>query len=249
MKNKKIIIGIILIIIICLIVFSIILIKNNGNNATNENNFVNDYSNINKENETSYQENTTVGELKNETGLTGDDSLYQIDTEFDGRKILNIKADIQYKVALAGVLQNSMPEYDNIDNIIEEAALTKTGIWIEKNSREKFINLLENITESQYEVSEDGFLNVVNKEKQNEYDKKIEEIINGENQYLIQITDKYYELDTVTGEVTEYPYQRLDSYQTYDVVESENNRIYFLNTNDQNKLSNEDIIKDVINTF
>lgn len=249
MKNKKIIIGIILVIIICLIVFSIILIKNNGNNATNENNFVNDYSNINKENETSYQENTTVGELKNETGLTGDDSLYQIDTEFDGRKILNIKADIQYKVALAGVLQNSMPEYDNIDNIIEEAALTKTGIWIEKNSREKFINLLENITESQYEVSEDGFLNVVNKEKQNEYDKKIEEIINGENQYLIQITDKYYELDTVTGEVTEYPYQRLDSYQTYDVVESENNRIYFLNTNDQNKLSNEDIIKDVINTF
>ena len=249
MKNKKIIIGIILVIIICLIVFSIILIKNNGNNATNENNFVNDYSNINKENETSYQENTTVGELKNETGLTGDDSLYQIDTEFDGRKILNIKADIQYKVALAGVLQNSMPEYDNIDNIIEEAALTKTGIWIEKNSREKFINLLENITESQYEVSEDGFLNVVNKEKQNEYDKKIEEIINGENQYLIKITDKYYELDTVTGEVTEYPYQRLDSYQTYDVVESENNRIYFLNTNDQNKLSNEDIIKDVINTF
>lgn len=249
MKNRKIIIGVILVIVICLIVVGIILIRNNKNETNNENNFVNDYSNIDKENEISYQNDVSVGELKNETGLTGDDSLYQIDTEFDGRKILNIKADIQYKVALAGVLQNSMPEYDNIDNIIEEAALTKTGIWIEKNSREKFINLLENITESQYEVSEDGFLNVVNKEKQNEYDKKIEEIINGENQYLIQITDKYYELDTVTGEVTEYPYQRLDSYQTYDVVESENNRIYFLNTNDQNKLSNEDIIKDVINTF
>lgn len=249
MKNRKIIIGVILVIVICLIVVGIILIRNNKNETNNENNFVNDYSNIDKENEISYQNDVSVGELKNETGLTGDDSLYQIDTEFDGRKILNIKADIQYKVALAGVLQNSMPEYNNIDNILEEAALTKTGIWIEKNSREKFINLLENITESQYEVSEDGFLNVVNKEKQNEYDKKIEEIINGENQYLIQITDKYYELDTVTGEVTEYPYQRLDPYQTYDIVENENNRIYFLNTNDQNKLSNEDIIKDVINAF
>lgn len=249
MKNRKIIIGVILVIVICLIVVGIILIRNNKNETNNENNFVNDYSNIDKENEISYQNDVSVGELKNETGLTGDDSLYQIDTEFDGRKILNIKADIQYKVALAGVLQNSMPEYNNIDNIIEEAALTKTGIWIEKNSREKFINLLENITESQYEVSEDGFLNVVNKEKQNEYDKKIEEIINGENQYLIQITDKYYELDTVTGEVAEYPYQRLDPYQTYDIVENENNRIYFLNTNNQNKLSNEDIMKDLINAF
>ena len=248
MKNKKVVIGII--VIVCIAVgVSIIFMNKNSDDTENRNNFVNDYSNVNKENEISYQNDVSVGELKNETGLTGDDSIYQIDTEFDGRKVLNIKADIQYKVALAGVLQNDMPNYNDVDNVIQEASLTKNGIWVEESSREKIINLLKTITESEYEISSDGFLNIINKENQNEYDKKIEKIINGEAQYIIQIADKYYELDTVTGEVVEYPYQRLDPYQTYDVVEDINNRIYFLNTNSDNKISNEDIIKDVINTF
>lgn len=248
MKNKKIVIGII--IIVCIAVgVSIIFMNKNSDDTENRNNFVNDYSNVNKENEISYQNDVSVGELKNETGLTGDDSIYQIDTEFDGRKVLNIKADIQYKVALAGVLQKDMPNYNDVDNVIQEALLTKNGIWVEESSREKFMNLLKTITESEYEISSDGFLNIINKENQNEYDKKIEKIINGEAQYIMQIADKYYELDTVTGEVVEYPYQRLDPYQTYDVVEDSNNRIYFLNTNSDNKISDEDIIKDVINTF
>lgn len=248
MKNKKIVIGII--IIVCIAVgVSIIFMNKNSDDTENRNNFVNDYSNVDKENEISYQNDVSVGELKNETGLTGDDSIYQIDTEFDGRKVLNIKADIQYKVALAGVLQKDMPNYNDVDNVIQEALLTKNGIWVEESSREKFMNLLKTITESEYELSNDGFLNIINKENQNEYGKKIEKIINGEAQYIIQIADKYYELDTVTGEVVEYPYQRLDPYQTYDVVEDSNNRIYFLNTNSDNKISNEDIIKDVINTF
>ena len=248
MKNKKIVIGII--IIVCIAVgVSIIFMNKNSDDTENRNNFVNDYSNVDKENEISYQNDVSVGELKNETGLAGDDSIYQIDTEFDGRKVLNIKADIQYKVALAGVLQNDMPNYNDVDNVIQEASLTKNGIWVEESSREKFINLLKTITESEYELSNDGFLNIINKENQNEYDKKIEKIINGEAQYIMQIADKYYELDTVTGEVVEYPYQRLDPYQTYDVVEDSNNRIYFLNTNSDNKISDEDIIKDVINTF
>lgn len=248
MKNKKIVIGII--IIVCIAVgVSIIFMNKNSDDTENRNNFVNDYSNVDKENEISYQNDVPVGELKNETGLTGDDSIYQIDTEFDGRKVLNIKADIQYKVALAGVLQKDMPNYNDVDNVIQEALLTKNGIWVEESSREKFMNLLKTITESEYEISNDGFLNIINKENQNEYDKKIEKIINGEAQYIMQIADKYYELDTVTGEVVEYPYQRLDPYQTYDVVEDSNNRIYFLNTNSDNKISNEDIIKDVINTF
>ena len=248
MKNKKIVIGII--VIVCIAVgVSIIFMNKNSDDTKNRNNFVNDYSNVDKENEISYQNDVSVGELKNETGLTGDDSIYQIDTEFDGRKVLNIKADIQYKVALAGVLQNDMPNYNDVDNVIQEASLTKNGIWVEESSREKFMNLLKTITESEYEISNDGFLNIINKENQNEYDKKIEKIINGEAQYIMQIADKYYELDIVTGEVVEYPYQRLDPYQTYDVVEDSNNRIYFLNTNSDNKISDEDIIKDVINTF
>ena len=127
MKNKKIVIGII--IIVCIAVgVSIIFMNKNSDDTENRNNFVNDYSNVNKENEISYQNDVSVGELKNETGLTGDDSIYQIDTEFDGRKVLNIKADIQYKVALAGVLQKDMPNYNDVDNVIQEALLTKNGI-------------------------------------------------------------------------------------------------------------------------
>ena len=66
-------------------------------------------------------------------------------------------------------------------------------------------------------------------------------------QYIFAITDKYYEIDTVSGEVVEYPYQQLDPYQEYDLVEDENSVIIFINTNPNNNLDNTEILKNVIN--
>ena len=243
-KKKKTIIGISIIIIICIIVILVLIFTNK--NKTN-NNIQNDYTNIDKENEISYQNDATIEDIKEETGLSGDESIYEIDTEYDGRKTLNVKHEIQYKVALAGILSNSQPEYSNIDNIINQSQITKNGIWIEENSREKFLENLKQITESNYEISADGYLNIVNKEKQNDYDKKLESFINSEKQYIFAITDKYYEIDTVSGAVVEYPYQQLDPYQEYDLVEDGNSVIIFINTNPNNNLDNTEILKNVIN--
>lgn len=243
-KKKKIIIGVSVLIVIC-IVITLAIIFNRKDDT--ENNNQNNYTNIDKENELSYQNDVTVGELKEETGLEGDDSIYQVDTEYDGRKTLNVKHEIQYKVALAGILSEGKPEYENVDNIINQGNITKNGIWVEEKSREKFLANLKQITESDYEFSNDGYLSIVNKEKQNDYDKKLETLINSQNQYIFAITDKYYEVDTVSGEVVEYPYQQLDPYQEYDLVEDGNSKILFINTNSDNNLDDLEIMKNVIN--
>ena len=243
-KKKKIIIGVSILIIICIVIVLAVIFNRKDEK---ENNSQNNYTNIDKKNELSYQNDVTVGELKEETGLAGDDSIYQVDTEFDGRKTLNVKHEIQFKVALVGILLNDKPEYENVDNIINQSNVNKNGVWVEEKSREKLLANLKQITESDYEFSNEGYLNIVNKEKQNDYDKKLETLINSQGQYIFAITDKYYEVDTVSGEVVEYPYQQLDPYQEYDLVEDGDSKIIFINTNSDNNLDDLEIMKNVIN--
>ena len=66
--------------------------------------------------------------------------------------------------------------------------------------------------------------------------KKIESLINGQNKYIITITDKYYQLDTVTGEVVEFPFEQLDNYQTFDIVRNtDNSNIICITSNKNNR--------------
>ena len=61
-------------------------------------------------NQVAYQENVTVDELKADVGATGDNSIYDVTSEYDGRKILTIKPEVQFNVVLAGIIENQMPE-------------------------------------------------------------------------------------------------------------------------------------------
>ncbi len=242
-KNKVMIIGIIIItiIVIAIIIFFIANRKDNKEDNLEEN-WENPYTEIDK-NEIEYQENTTIDELKEETGLTADSNLYEVNTEYDGRKVLNIKTDIQYKVAFAGIIKGQAPTIEEVDTIIEENHPTENGVWIDKNSRTKFLQLLKGNTNSEYDINEKGYLNIKEKREQNDIDKSLEKLINTNKQIVVTISNIYYEVDSVTGEIVEYPFEQLDNYQAYDQITSGDNTIIVITSNANQTLTNQDILR------
>lgn len=237
------------IILIVVITISVVLIVLKSNKTTEEKlrdeKWENPFTQINK-NEIQYQENASVDELKKETGLTADSNLYEVNTEYDGRKVLNIKASIQYKVAFAGLIKQQIPGLKETDKIFQENHPDKNGIWIEKKSRVSILEIIKGNTKSEYEIDSEGYLKIKNKKQQNDKDKIIEEWINSDKKIILAKDNLYYQVDEVTGEVTEYPFEQLDPYQTYDQIKSDNNIIIILTSNDKKYLNNNEILQDVL---
>lgn len=250
MNKKKILI--ITLIVIILVIVGIIVIKSISNknkekeniNNTNTQNLEVPNVEIDK-NQIDYQENTTVNELKDFTGASGDSDLYEITTEYDGRKVLKIKDNKQYDVTMAGILKQAKPEYSEIDNLKQKAP-NKTGIWISQNSKTEFLNLLKEITNSKYTINEEGYLEIEDKSSQNETDKRLEKIILADKLFAIDISGTDYTIDSVTGQIVENPFEQLDSYQAFDYVANDGSYIIVITTNKQKSLSNSEIIKYVI---
>ena len=247
-EKKKIVLGVVIAIIILIIVAFVVILSTNARNKTeneqNEN-WENPYTEIDK-NEIQYQESASIDELKNETGLTADSNLYEVNTEYDGRKVLSIKANIQYKVAFAGIIKGQAPKIDEVDTILQENHPTENGVWIDKQSRSKFLELIKGNTKSEYEINEKGYLTIKNKNEQNENDKSLEKFINSGKHLVITISNMYYEVDSVTGEVVEYPFEQLDAYQTYSQVMSDDNIIFVITSNKNKKLTNQEILEDLL---
>lgn len=244
MKKRTIIALLVIIIVISFIVIIFINNKPDIKYITNEE-WVNDYSSVDK-NEVQYDSNTTIEEIKDRTGVLGDTSLYQIDKEYDGRKVLNIKNEIQYKVAFSGIIQQELPKIEEVDKIMNENHPLKTGIWIERKSQNKFLELLKGNVQSSYNINKEGYLIIESKEEQNENDKKLEELINSNKLILVTISSIYYEVDSETGKIQEYPFEKLDPYKAYDCIVNDNNIIVVITTNLANKLTNEQILKELL---
>ena len=108
------------------------------------------------------------------------------------------------------------------------------------------LTMLQEVLESTYTVDDQGYLKVVNKEKQNQYDKKLEQAIQSDKQYLIDISSTCYTVDQLTGEIGPYLYSELDPYQTYHYLQDSNRMVIFLTENAGHKLTNTEIIHSVI---
>lgn len=192
------------------------------------------------------QNESTVEELKEATGTTGDSQIYQVEEEYDGRKVLAVKPSIQTKVAFAGMIQNAQPTMADAERIATEKLPKNAGIWINETSRESCLKMLNEVLDSTYETDENGYLKITNKEKQNQYDKKLEQIIQSDKQYLIDISSTCYTVDQLTGEIGPYLYSELDPYQTYYYLQDTDRTIIFLTENAEGKLTNAEIIQSVI---
>lgn len=247
--NKK---KVFLVISIILIIISIVVFamkKDNNNENANTNTDINTNQNEEVTNdEKMYDDKSTLEDLKEEYKITGSDEIYEIETEDDGRKVINVKADINYKVAFCGMIKKSKPTFQELDSVFEKNSPNKSGIWINPNDESKILAYLNNnkYLNSKYKIDENGYLEIEKSNKQSEYDKKLEKIIKGDKQYLINISSVYYMVDTVTGEIVDNPYNELDRYQVYDYCKDEDKILIFISENKDKKLNEEEMFTSVI---
>ena len=241
MNKKRFVI--ISIVVICVLIVAFILKSTKNEDITN----TNKYEEM-KKSSVMYNEKATLEELKEEYKITGPDDLYEIEKESDGRKVINVKADIKYKVAFCGMIKEAKPNYEQLDSVFEINNPTQSGIWIKKSDYSKILSYLNDneYLKSEYEINDDGYLQITQTNIQTEYDKIIQKLINGNKQYLINISSTYYMIDAVTGEIVDNPYNELDIYQTYDYCTDNDKTIIFISENQEKVLTNDEIFISII---
>lgn len=198
-----------------------------------------------KQNSLMYNNTATVDELKEEYGMSGNDDLYDVETEYDGRQVLKVKATENFKVAFTGLVKGTKNSIENSSEIFESEYPTENGIWIEKNSREKIEKYLNENMKSKYKINEKGYLTISEKKSSKE-DNEIEKIINGNKQYLIGISGTNYYIDALTGEAVDNPFEELDKYQTYAYCQDEDKMVIFITENKSKTLENSEIFESVL---
>lgn len=187
-----------------------------------------------------------VNNLKEDIGISGNTDLYQIQTEYDGNKILDIKQEIQYKVAFAGIIEQKIPKMENIDTIFNTNYPTNYGIWIDSTSREKFITMLKENTNNEYEITEEGFLKIKKEKNSTDIDNSLKEMMQSNKRYIITISGIYYEIDRVTGEILDNFYEDMDPMQATKSVDNKDDIIIYLTTNTEKKLTIKEILYELI---
>lgn len=246
-KNKKVIILVVLLIMFVAIL--VLLFNKRIQKDNNQNNFEQYGEQVDK-NQIEYQPDVTVEEIKNKIGATGNTDIYEVEQEYDGRNILAVKPSIKYKVAFAGMIKNAKPSMSELDNIMEEKLPHKTGIWVEEKSRDKILEIFnDGDVNSKYLIDDDGYLKIDRKNNQNDNDKKIEKIIKGKKQYILDISSVCYIVDDITGEILDYNFENMDKYQTYEYFEDKDKYIVFVTENSTNVLTNLEIFESIIKLF
>ena len=249
MKNKKyIIIGLAIIVIILIVALVIFFSKKDNEDVNNmvmvsENNVTNENAEDNTsivDQDTSNQNVEEIENMKNEINATGNTDIYYVDEEYDGRKILQVKPDVQFDVDLAGIIKNTMPEENEISELVGKAP-TDNGIWISEQSRESFSDLLKNNNINDFTIYDDGYLQINNSEN-NDMANKLVNMINSNNLYIINITGIAYERDYISGEITEYPFEDMDPTQAIEPYQKDNKIILEITTNKMQRLSESEIL-------
>ncbi len=85
-----------------------------------------------------------------------------------------------------------------------------------------------------------------NLQEENQYDKILQNCLNNNKTYIIAKTGICYTIDHITGEIVEYPFEKMDSYQLYEPVEYESQKIIIVTTNEQNKLTEEELLQGIL---
>ena len=181
----------------------------------------------------------------------GDTNIYEVQTDSSNKNVIVVRADIKYKIAFAGMIKKSLFSMSEADEIFSENYPPKSGIWIENNSRNEFLDILDNsgLFNSAYNIDESGYLILKNKDNINNNDEILQNAIDSNNQYIISISSTCYIIDDITGEIMDYCYEKMDNYQTYEYFENENNKLIFITENKENKLTEKEIIDSVISLF
>ena len=175
-----------------------------------------------------------IDEIKQDLGYNNtDEAIYEIKKEYDGREV---------------IVKNGKPEFSEIDGLLEQAP-NKSGIWIEKNSRKEFVEILQKYTNCSYTIDEDGYLVQEQKDTSNEIDNNIKKAISNKKNYSICINSVAYLIDEVTGNIEEYPFEEIDPEQSFELFETENASLYVITSNTYKRVNYKNIIEEVLNNM
>lgn len=230
--NKKILISIILIILV-VITAIIYNLSNNEKVPQNQSD-----ENVATENEIAITDKS-VEDIKNETGATADGEIYEVQKEYDGREVLAIKPNIQFKTVLASILKNGKPSIQDIEQL--DLSKFHKGVWISEISRNKFLQILKKCNVENFDIDDEGYL-YKKADSQSEYSLKLENLINLDKLTIIDIRGTCYIRDEMTGDIVEYPFKDMDLYQICENFETEGSKIIIITTNDVDEI---DILKSI----
>ena len=122
------------------------------------------------------------------------------------------------------------------DKAVKRGRLTKEEVSVEDTI------LMDNL----HLIDEDGYLKISSKNSQTDYDKSIEKVINGDKQFLLDLSSVCYIVDEVTGEILDYNFENMDKYQIYEYFEDDEKCIVFINQNTNGQLSDSEIFESIV---
>ena len=71
------------------------------------------------------------------------------------------------------MIEKSTPKMEELDEILNKNHPKENGIWVEKQSRDKILEIFNNDkVNSRYFIDDNGYLKIQDKSNQNEIDKK-----------------------------------------------------------------------------
>jgi len=239
-KNKI----IVLIITIATVITIAIVISNKKNNNHQElQTFPISYEE--PKNEGSIEDENKIKNIANEQGINVDTNIYDIKKEYDGREYISIKDSVKYNVVLSGIIKKEKPELNEIDELLTRAPV-HTGIWIEENSRDTFLEIIKQITNANYIINEEGFLEQTESLIMNSCDKKIKEMLSENKLFIFTINSECYIIDDVTGEIVLYPFEEMEPEQGAEIFENDNKYIFIISENKLGKAEPKEIIKSIL---
>lgn len=235
----------IVLLLVIVVVIAIVLIFNNKEENSDQNILQNEIQSDEFANRMVSTDANEINAIKNEINATGETDIYQIEEEYDGRRIIQVKPDIQYQVALAGIIKNGIPSDDEINTLLEQAP-TSSGMWISESSREKFMELLNSNNIVDFEITNEGYLKCNKQENLTEQEEKLKNMAESNKLYVIDMSGKTYQRDYISGEVIEYPFEEMDPYQVIEPYEIDDSIILGVTSNKENRLSNKEILDAII---
>lgn len=227
--------------ILLIIIVTIYFWINSKNKKISKNNVKNEEEN----NSTYISRNLNeINEIQKQINSTADSNIYQVEKEDNERKIIQVRPEEQFNVAIAGVIKNAIPNENEIEKLLEKIP-EENGIWVSESSREQFEEILQNNNITEFKIDSDGYLKNIKLPQSNEA-QKIEKIIESDNLYIINIKGKTYQRDYLTGTIEEYPFEDMDETQILEPYQKDNKVLLAITSNKNKKISDEEIFRAIL---
>lgn len=190
---------------------------------------------------------------------TEEQILYQQDKDSDKSQ----KDSRVFDTLLAGIFSNKEDvseeklKLSDVSSIILQKP-TQSGIFIEENSRDYFLNLVNDVTNKTYKIDENGFLvedlTISNDKIFNSnysfYTNKIDELIASEKTLIVSINENYLQYNEATDEILSIIIEK-DEYALLfkDSEENNKNDIIILNEYKYNEENSDNTSKFLMDKF